>query len=168
MKRFTTLLSTTLALTVLGALVAPSSASASTADVVFSCTESGSAVVPLTYSVSFTAPTKVRRGTMIKLTVSATKPAPADVPAGGIDGDMEIVLGGTASGSITATGLANATAVPIGQPMVLGPGTASLFAGTAGVITYSPGDFVMDIWIGAVLECSLPSGGPVLASTVVY
>ncbi|WP_394619038.1 hypothetical protein JNUCC0626_08055 [Lentzea sp. JNUCC 0626] len=164
MKRLAAVLSAVLATTV---LVTPP-AGADTASVVYSCTEMGSAPVPLTYSVSITAPVKVRKGTKIRLKVSATKPAPADVPAGGIDGDMDIAVGGAGSGTVTATGLANATAVPVGQPMVLGPGYATYTPATTGVVTFAPGHFVMDIWIGATLDCSLPGGGPVLASTTVY
>ncbi len=164
MKRLAAVLPAVLAMTV---LVAPP-AGAGTASVVYSCTEMGSEPVPLTYDVSITAPVKVRKGTKIYLKVSATKPAPADVPAGGIDGDMDVVLGGIGAGTVTATGLANATALSTGQPMVLGPGWASYTPTTTGVVTFAPGHFVMDIWIGATLDCSLPNGGPVLASTTVY
>ncbi|HEX6343603.1 hypothetical protein [Umezawaea sp.] len=167
MKRSAVLLPMALAMTALGGLVAPPAASANTAAVVFTCSEAGSEEVLLTYSVSVTAPAVVRKGKPIALTVSATKPAPADIPAGGIAGQMQVVLGGAGSGSVTATGLTNAVAVPIGQPMLLGPGSATATVANTGVVTFKPGTFTMSIWIGTTLTCTLPSGGPVLASTVV-
>ncbi|MYW04932.1 hypothetical protein [Streptomyces sp. SID3343] len=174
MKRISTTLTLSLAAALTGMIVAPSSASASATstggatNIVFSCTEAGSPQVPLTYAVSIKAPRKARLGTSIPLTVTATKPAPADIPALGIDGDMQIVLGGAASGEVTATGLVNATNVPIGQPLVLGPGSASVPATTPGFHTFTPGAFVMQLWVGATLECTPPASAPALAGTYVY
>lgn len=168
MKRLSAMLSSLVA--VMAGMVAaspPASASTSAVDVVFSCSEAGSEQVALTYAVEISAPKTVRRGATIPLTVTAAKPAPADIPANGIVGEMEIVLGGAVSGQVTATGLANTTDVPVGEPMTLGPGTASVSATTTGPYTFAPGSFVMDLWVGATLECTLPDGGPVLAKTYV-
>ncbi|WP_406212771.1 hypothetical protein [Streptomyces decoyicus] len=168
MIRISTALPLSLAAALVAVVALPSSASAATTDLVYSCVEGSADPVNLTYSVTISAPETATRGTNIPLTVTATKPAPADIPAKGIDGTMEIRYSGAASGKVTASGLVNAQAVPKGQPLVLGPGKASVPATTAGVYKFAAGArFDMKLWVGETLSCTRKADGPSLAQTVV-
>ncbi|MGP4003686.1 hypothetical protein [Streptomyces sp. 8N706] len=165
MTRISTALPLSLAAALVTVLALPSSASADTTDLVYSCVEGNADPVDLTYSVTISAPKTAARGSNIPLTVTATKPAPAAIPAKGINGTMEIRYGGAASGKVTATGLVNENDVPKGEPLVLGPGKASVPATTAGAYTFAPGEhFDMKLWVGETLYCKL-NKGPVLAQT---
>jgi len=120
------------------------------------------------FDVTFSAPVLVLKGTTIDVTatVKATTAIPIDVPANGVAARVEVVIGGTESGSVYAEGLTNSALVPAGELMKLTGGVAHVPTTRAGVLTFTPGIFESTNWLGQHLVCT-PTETPAIASVTV-
>lgn len=146
----------------------PASADSQGVTITYSCTEPPYPAGEADFNVFIKVPKKVFRGDTInvKAALQSVDASKIDVPAGGVTGSLGINVGGALTTTVTATGLANQEAVPIGQQVLQSGGTASLTASTTGVYTFAPGQFVLSTWMGTVLDCA-PASSPVAATTTV-
>jgi len=146
----------------------PAFASSEGVTITYSCTEPPYPAGEADFTVFINVPKKVIQGQTISLKASilSVDPTKVDVPAGGVDGTLAISVGGAATTGVTATGLTNQDAVPIGEQVLQSGGTASLTTSTAGVYTFTPGEFVITTWMDTTLDCA-PESTPVAATTTV-
>ncbi|RCG30190.1 hypothetical protein DQ384_15655 [Sphaerisporangium album] len=94
---------------------------------------------PAAFTTTVTAPATARRGTTFTVTVDFDTDVItyADEQAGVKVGNMTILLGGAASGGVTATGLTN-PATPPGQTWKMRGGTAQVTVPNVGDVTFTP------------------------------
>ncbi|WP_431727306.1 hypothetical protein [Verrucosispora sp. TAA-831] len=163
---------------VLGFVSVPSAASADvlsthpvvsgTSSVAYNCVEDPYPGGQTSFDVTFSAPSKVRVGVKftLKATVAASVTIPIDVPANGVSGSVQAVLGGAGSGVVSAAGLTNATVVPAGQLLTLTGGAATVFPASRGVLTFTPGVLETTNWLGQHLVCT-PYLPPATALSIV-
>ncbi|QHC23968.1 hypothetical protein [Streptomyces sp. GS7] len=148
-------------------LAAPQ-ASADSVSVGYTCTGAGapSGVNPI--QVTLNAPATIAQGGTANLTLSATTQmtAPVDLPAGAVTAEADIVLGGANSGTATATGFTNDSAVPSGSTVSVSGGTASIQLNDVGTTTYTPGAIAVHVF-GLTVNCTVADTAPVLGSTEV-
>ncbi|GAA0478702.1 hypothetical protein ACFQ2B_02060 [Streptomyces stramineus] len=139
---------------------------ADTVSVGYTCTGPGApgGVQPL--KVSVTAPADVPRGGTADLTVEVTTSltAPLDLSARSVTGEMRIDLGGTATGSVTATGFTNPARIPSGTPVSLTGGKASVTLDSEGTATFAPGEAAVHVF-GVTVTCTVSGTAPVAATT---
>ncbi|MEU2425686.1 hypothetical protein ABZ619_32580 [Streptomyces sp. NPDC007851] len=149
-------------------MAAPAAASADGVTITYSCTEPPYPAGEADFTVFVKAPRKVFQGQTIRLkaAIKSVDPTKVDVPANGVTGTLAITVGGAISSSVTATGLTNEDAVPVGEQVLQTGGKASLTAPVPGVYTYAPGEFVLTTWMGTTLDCA-PESTPVAATTTV-
>ncbi|MFC5720672.1 hypothetical protein ACFP1Z_10905 [Streptomyces gamaensis] len=161
-----TALATALACT--GVVLGAQPAAADTVSVGYTCTGPGAPSGVVSLTVTVTAPASVPQGGTADLTVSATTAltTPVNLPANSVSGEMTIALGGSASGTVTATGFTNPDPVPSGSTVAVSGGTASAQLSTAGSATFSPGNASVHVF-GATVECAVSGTAPVAATTEV-
>ncbi|KPI19083.1 hypothetical protein OK074_1547 [Actinobacteria bacterium OK074] len=152
----------------LPAAATPAFASSEGVTITYSCTEPPYPAGEADFTVFVKAPKKVFEGRTIKLkaAIESVDPTKVDVPAGGVVGTLAIGVGGPVTTSVTATGLTNEDAVPIGEQVLQDGGTASLTASAPGVYTFTPGEIVITTWMDTTLDC-LPESEAVVATTTV-
>ncbi|UQI45469.1 hypothetical protein M1P56_14475 [Streptomyces sp. HU2014] len=167
-KRTTAVAALAAALTTGAAVLAAPAAVAATVSVGYTCTGPGAPADVQPIQVSMTAPASVPAGGTAELSVDVTTSikAPLTLPARSVTGEMDIVLGGTASGSVTATGFTNAAVVPSGTTVKVTGGKASVKLDAAGTATFAPGKASVHVF-GVTVECVVSGTAPVAATTEV-
>ncbi len=141
---------------------------ADTVSVSYACTGPGAPGDLQTLQVDVTAPASVPQGGTAELTLTATTQMtiPIDVPARAVTGELDLTLGGAASGTVTATGFTNENAIPSGSGVTLTGGTASVKLDTAGTTTFAPGNAKVHVF-GVTVDCAVSGTAPVAATTEV-
>ncbi|WP_431926082.1 hypothetical protein [Micromonospora wenchangensis] len=136
-----------------------------TSTVQYHCVEPPYPDADTTLDVTFTAPAVAHKGTNFTVTakVKATAGIPIDVPANGTTASVGVVLSGSQSGTVTATGLTNTAVVPAGQLLTLTGGAATVSPTRVGVLLFTPGGFESTNWLGQHLVCT-PITPPSVAS----
>lgn len=151
-------------------LIAPAGADVqATSSAVYSCTEPPYPSGDSTWDLTITAPRYADVFSPIQLDV-VLKPAratPVEIPANGVKGSVAIRVAGPENRVVTATGLTNPTAVPVGQLAVLSGGKATLVAEKTGVYKFTPASFELRTWMDTVLACVPKDDLPVAAQTKV-
>ncbi|MFF4224352.1 hypothetical protein ACFYZH_16010 [Streptomyces abikoensis] len=144
------------------------SAAADPVSVSYTCTGPGAPSDVQSLQVTVTAPASVPQGGTADLTVEASTQlkVPINVPAQAVTGELDLTLGGAASGTVTATGFTNPDPVPSGSGVTLTGGTASVKLDSAGTTTFSPGTAKVHVF-GVTVECAVSGSAPVAASTQV-
>ncbi|WP_067608954.1 hypothetical protein [Nocardiopsis listeri] len=142
---------------------------ATTASVVYSCTEPPYPPGDSSWTLRVSAPVHVRSGEEIPLeaTLTPENETPVEMPAEGISGSVDLAVSGSVEGSVTAEGLTNTDAVPVGEVPVLTGGHGSFPATDQGIYLFTPTGFTLHTWMGTELDCSPKDSAPIVAVTVV-
>lgn len=156
------------AVTTAGIIIAGgSAASADTVSVSYTCSGFGFPVQNFTYSVTITAPATATRGQTVTLqaSIAATSPSSQNVAAGVNRAELDIVLGGASSGTVTATGLTNPS-IQAGTPWRVEGGQAQVTLSNAGTVSFTPATWRMTTFH---YGCSVKNGttAPVADTTSV-
>ncbi|HEX6344776.1 hypothetical protein [Umezawaea sp.] len=147
-------------------LIGPAGADVqATSSAVYSCTEPPFPAGDSTWNLTITAPKYANLFDPIPLAVvlEPARPTPVEIPANGVKGTVAIRVTGPESRVVTATGLTNPTAVPVGELAVLTGGKATVIPEKTGVYKFTPASFELRTWMDTVLAC-VPKDEPSVAA----
>ncbi|GAA2736522.1 hypothetical protein [Actinocorallia aurantiaca] len=148
--------------------VAAAPASAAENAITFACAEPPFPSAESDFFVKIKAPLIVFKGRDIDLDVTLTSAEPTkfDLPANGINGSIDVKVGGSVQTTVTATGLTNPAIVPAGQQVALPGGAARVPASKVGIYTFRPDKFELHTFFGTTLACTPTAPTAISAITV--
>ncbi|MET9266517.1 hypothetical protein [Amycolatopsis sp. NPDC004079] len=123
-----------------------------------------------TFTWKIDAPVHAQVGGTVQLSVSGSLGVNKEgitIPAKAIDADLKVVLGGTQTGSVSATGLTNPTAQAPGEDRTMTGGTATVQLTSPGAVTFTPGTLTGHS-ASKTANCEVVGSAPVSSVTAVW